>query len=283
MNYYDDEHVERIIMRDIGGYYTYIYRRLSDILHQENGAWAIQHPKVVYEDPLSPNTGDIRSMTCFTDRVKVTKVIGTNPTRVKNPAISVGTVVQMDMAENRPICLYDATALSSIRTAAMAAVGMDVNFPELSPDRVLIVGRGMVGKYLERFLHILWPMMDVNTWDIKDGALLHYNGYDVVFTATNSKEPFLYDNNCDASLVVSVGADTHFQRELGKSLILTRRNVYVDAGDAYEIGDLEQFIDKNVVRGSLWLMLEKCDADCFISAGTALMDALTVEYLYEHS
>lgn len=278
MNYYDDSHVERVLMKDIGGYFSYLINRLYNIMHQRDDAWSEQFPKVVYHDPLNFN-GDIRSMTCFTDKVKVTKVIGTNPT--KNP-VSVGTVIHMSQLENRPIGLYDATALSSIRTAATAALGMGINNPNTTPGRVLIIGRGMVGTYLERFIRNLWPSMALGTWDIKDGARHSFNGYDVVFTATTSEAPFLFTANCDAELVVSAGADTHFNRELSSNFISGRRNIYVDAEDAKKIGDLEA-ISGVSVKGNLWFMMEKKDADLFISTGTALMDALTVEYLYEHA
>ena len=280
MNYYDDAGVERILFRDIGGYYRHLRMRLQAILHQIDGAWSITQPKLVYDDPVHQN-GDIRSMTCFTDRVKVVKIISTNPHRVQNPSVSVGATMLLDYNENFPVCIYDAPTMSGVRTAAMAALAVDFNFQHSYPDRILIVGRGRVGKFTDRLIREIWPSIPLDVWDERDGGRTNgFNGYDVVITATNSQTPFIYDQNCDAELLVSVGADTHFNRELSGSFVINRRNIYVDTESAKEVGDLRELAISNHVRGNLFFMMEKKDADLFISVGHPLMDALTVEYLY---
>ena len=282
MNYYDNAGVERILLKDIRGYYKYLFTRLHNILHQHAGAWAIVEPKNVYNDPLHQH-GDIRTMTCFTDKAKVVKVISTNPFRTKNPSVSVGATLLLDHSENYPVCIYDAPAMSGIRTAAMAVLAMDINYPYVDPANTLIVGRGRVGRYTDIIMNTVWPNIRTDVWDERDGARANgFKGYEVVITATDSKEPFISTHNCDANLVISVGADTHFNRELRKNFMVNRRNLYVDTWSAHEVGDLEALAVKRAVRGDLYLMIEKKDADCFISVGSPLMDALTVEYLYEH-
>ena len=283
MNYYDNAGVERILLKDLRGYYGHLFTRLHNILHQHDGAWAIVQPKNVYADPNDQH-GDVRTMTCFTDQAKVVKVISTNPHRTKNPSVSVGATLLLDKFENYPVCIYDAPAMSGLRTAAMAVLAMDINYPHSDPANVLIVGRGRVGSYASIIMRTLWPNIPMDMWDERDGARANgFKGYDVVITATDSQEPFISTHNCDAGLVISVGADTHFNRELRKNFMVNRRNIYVDTECAHEVGDLEALHVPSAVRGNLWLMLEKKDADCFISVGSPLMDALTVEYLYANS
>lgn len=284
---YDDREVHEILTSNIRDYYNYLLIRLKNIKRQAN-AWADIKEKIVYDDPMNKH-GDFRPMTCFTDRAKVVKVIATNPVRMKHPSISVGTVIAFDMEENYPIALFDASALSSVRTAAMALLAMEFNsIPE--EVRVLLIGRGRIGKYFQQMSTTIFPDTYLHSTDLEDGNLSAsqmdtYNGYDVVVTATNSMEAIITPDNCDAKLVISVGADTHFHRELSHDFLRSRGDIYVDVMDAKHIGDLELAKDLHSgfgIQGDLFAMMERRNAEVFISVGSPLMDALTVEFLLYH-
>ena len=118
-------------------------------------------------------------------------------------------------------------------------------------------------------------MSDRNDWQTKYEA-------DVVLLATDSREPIIYNHNCDANLVVSVGADTHFNREISGEYLAVHNRIFTDLMEAEHVGDLEA--NGYGSHGDMFLMLKILEEqgtppDVFISVGSPLMDALTVEYL----
>ena len=292
MKLLSDEQVRKIIFETPASpseYLRYLDSRIRDTSQGLGGAWADIKTKIIYDDPNHPG-GDFRPMTCFTDRVKVVKVIATNPIRDVNPSISVGSVLVFDYLENYTGYVIDAAALSSIRTAAMAYLAAEWGMPR-KPLKVALVGHGQVGKYFcdlyaaanmfpgEGHLHIYDPRYGTPVGKYHGKV----NGYDVVVTATNSTESFLTPENCDAPLVVSVGADTHFFRELSHEFLLSREDIYVDVPEAIDIGDLRHASSRvhSRIRGNMAEYYEHRDTDIFISAGSPLMDALTVEFILE--
>jgi ornithine cyclodeaminase/alanine dehydrogenase-like protein (mu-crystallin family) len=221
-------------------------------------------------------------MTCFTSRVKVVKVISTNPIRFAHWSVSVGATLLLDYRENHPVAIFDAPAMSGLRTAAM--VLLSVELAGLGLDDVLLIGTGRVGRYfLELVSRGTSEHAPVRTYDRSAGAPVpeHFEAQ-VIVTATDSREAFLTEDNCHADLVVSVGADTHFNHELSESLIRERGGLYVDVMDAIEVGDLDRIEDaRSLVRGDVFELLRTGEqqARTVISVGSPLMDALTVEYL----
>lgn len=268
--------VEKTIFSNLNKYLNYIKVRLKDIADDNSPVWI--KDKIIYDDPFN-QFGDVRPMTCFTEYVKMVKVISTNPVREKDPNISVGTVMSLDLDENYPIALYDATALSSIRTAAMAIISVEWMVTPPWNEDIIVLGYGQIGKYIERMINVRLPDSNARFMDLNE-----YNANDVfnagvIITATNSKSPILNVDNCNAKYIVSVGADTHFYRELNDDLFKTK-SYCVDVMDAYYVGDLEHIGTERIITNDLLQMLrKKIKPEMFISVGSPLMDALTVEYL----
>ncbi len=279
MQYFQEDIIEKTLLENGPAYLEYVRERLTE---HALGLEAWVKPKVIYDDPIHPNQGDIRSMTCFTNKVKVVKIISTNPIRKKHFSISVGATLLLDYEENHPLAVFEATAMSGIRTAAMAIVG--TQFAGYDLDDVLIIGRGRVGTYMMALLESLGHTP--RTYDLLDEStgfkMPHYKAR-VVFVATDSKKAFLFPENCEADFIVSVGADTHFNFELTPELIEQRGGLFVDCFDAKEVGDLHLMHDPDI-RGNIVHLYHAGQNKnepirTLISVGSPLMDALTVEYL----
>jgi len=272
-----DKEVEKILLEEPYEYVEYIHRRVREVVPDTN-MWL--KDKIIYDDPFHAY-GDIRPMTCFTDRVKIVKVISTNPFRVKHPSVSVGATLLLDQEENFPTHIFEATAMSGIRTAAMVMWAISAGSTMRPINSILVVGNGRVGKYIKTLLEASYTFDNIGMLDadVETAKKINYD-QDIVITATNSKEPFITSQNCTAKQVISVGADTHFNHELSYDF-LKGKNIYVDIEEAKEVGDLES-APKVEIAGTMFDLYKQGDVaqlDVFISVGSALMDALTIEYI----
>jgi ornithine cyclodeaminase/alanine dehydrogenase-like protein (mu-crystallin family) len=267
--YYKEEDVEKIIFKDSKKYTEYLYNRIQEI---SKGLKIWVKPKIIYSDPINPGHGDVRPMTCFTDRVKVIKVISTNPIRIRDPKVSVGVLISLDYEENFPVSVYEASNLSSIRTAALAHVV--INLTEKNYDDVLLIGDGAVGKY---FRSLAPRKSKIRVHDIKYSQKLEKYEGQVIVSTTTSREAFLTHENSDFGLLISLGADTRFNFEISKSLMSSKDKIYVDTYDAQNVGDLYGF--KKDIKGDLFDLAKDKSCDIFVSVGNPIMDALTVEYI----
>lgn len=286
LRYINEAEVESLLMHDLPSYTHYIQERIADIATDSSSTWV--KPKVIYDDPISPDRGDIRSMTCFTDRVKVVKIISTNPIRQKHWSVSVGATLLLDYEENHPIAMFDATNMSAIRTAAMGVVG--ALFANSSLKDTLIIGYGRVGSCATELVQKMGGRARV--YDLAFKSNFHENGIDfltnleryeakTIFTATTSRQAFLSYQNTDADFIVSVGADTAFNFELTPELIKHRGGLFVDCPDAAHVGDLSLMRDAAaLIQGDIFdLYKQTSHVKTLVSVGTPLMDALTVEYM----
>ena len=273
MKYITDSEVAEGLLKNGTEYLDYLKQRILEIADGQS-VWI--KPKVIYDDPIHPDSGDIRSMTCFTDRAKIMKIISTNPIREKHWSVSVGVTVLLDYQENHPIAIFDAPAMSGIRTAAMALIGSQFSGYDL--DDVYLIGTGRVGQYTLNLLDQLNPSSNIKTYDKSDTIENPRFESEVIITATDSREAFLTSENCTASLVVSVGADTDFNHELSTEFLQSRNNIYVDCPDAKHVGDLSR-LENSDVKGDIFDLFRNKNADTLVSVGSPLMDALTVEYL----
>ena len=281
MQYFEEDVIEKTLLKDVPAYIEYLTTRIGDIADGQK-AWI--KDKVIYDDPVHPISGDIRSMTCFTDRAKVVKIISTNPIREKHYSVSVGATLLLDYEENFPVAVFDATMMSAIRTAAMAIISAQLAKADLND--VLIVGWGRVGQYVGKLIHELGYEYQVHDpfcriADLVFDARIQLKPvFDnaTVITTTNSRIAFITPENCQAEFIVSVGADTHFNFELSPQLVELRGNCYVDCWDAMRVGDLSRI--EYEPDGDIF-QLYRGEGYCrtFISVGSPLMDALTIEYL----
>ncbi|MDZ7828186.1 MAG: hypothetical protein U5K33_01455 [Halofilum sp. (in: g-proteobacteria)] len=282
MRFVGDDEVSDVLLGDARAYIDYLADNIRAIAVGERRAWI--KPKVIHEDPVHPRDGDIRAMTCFTDRVKVVKIISTNPVRQKHWSVSVGTTLLLDYEENHPVMQFDAPMMSALRTAGMAVVG--TRFAGYGFGDVCIVGNGRVGRCTRDLVERAYPEERVPVMrDRVDGTADDRTRYDneVVITATTSREPFITADNCQAGFLCSLGADTAFNFELSDDCIRTRGGLYVDCNDAREVGDLAR-LGEAEVRGDVLEFARTGEgmARTLISVGSPLMDALTVEFLLNH-
>lgn len=287
VQYIQESKVEKLLMDNVSEYLIYLQDRITEISADSSSTWI--KPKVIYDDPIHPNDGDIRSMTCFTDKVKVVKIISTNPSREKHWSVSVGATLLLDYNENYPIAFFDATSMSSIRTAAMAVIG--TLFSIASLDDVLVIGYGRVGSSvvdmvtsLNGKVRVYDPALTqeiiINNPNIKFYSSLDKFEAKSIIVATTSREPFLNIENTTADFIVSVGADTAFNFELDSELIISRTSLYTDCPDAIHVGDVSRIPNaKNLISGDILDLYRNKDAKTLVSVGSPLMDALTIEFM----
>ncbi len=285
VKYINESAVQSLLMEDTVSYLDYLETRIRAIALRKSLAWV--KPKVIYDDPVHPDEGDIRSMTCFTDIVKVVKIISTNPIRQKHWSVSVGATLMLDYDENHPVAIFDATMMSSIRTSAIAILG--ARFAGSDIKEPLLIGYGRVGSFAAEIFTKLGSqprVYDINLPPQTRDAisietnLEHFEAATII-TATTSRKPFLTPENTHADLIISLGADTAFNFELHTGLIEQRGGLFVDCPDAAHVGDLSQLEDAiKLIQGDvLDLYRAGKNAKTIISVGSPLMDALTIEYM----
>jgi ornithine cyclodeaminase/alanine dehydrogenase-like protein (mu-crystallin family) len=287
VRYIQESEIENILMDNLTEYLNYLQLRIAEISVDSSSTWI--KPKIIYDDPIHPNNGDIRSMTCFTEKVKVIKIISTNPTREKHWSVSVGATLLLDYNENYPIAFFDATSMSSIRTAALAVIGTLMSIASL--DDVLVIGYGRVGSCIVEMVTSLNGKARVYDPAISKEIMLknpniefysHLDKFEAksIIAATTSREPFLNIENTAADFIVSVGADTAFNFELDSELIKNRSSLYTDCPDAIHVGDVSRIPNaEKLICGDILDLYKNKDAKTLVSVGSPLMDALTIEFM----
>lgn len=265
-------------------------------------------PKQLFADD---GGGDFRVMPCVTRgkhrTTKTVKVIGTNLVQQLLPdQITVGKALALHPVENHVTHVFDACLLSSARTGACAALAIDL----LADARktVAVVGAGRVGYYSALYALALGGIERISIADAFPGRAAKLSSLlaqsyphcrfepvepdmaaaDVVILATTSREPVCHPPAGGARLIVSLGADTDFQRELSAAWI-DHADIFVDTADSAHFGDLRRWIDeglmdKDCLRDLFDVMRNGVTGTrprVFVSTGSALFDNLTIAYLLE--
>jgi ornithine cyclodeaminase/alanine dehydrogenase-like protein (mu-crystallin family) len=266
--------------------------------------------KQIFTDP----DGDFRVMPCIykqdSKSLKVVKIVGTNLVQSDVPdQVTVGRVFRIHPKENYVTHIFEACLLSSARTGAVAALA--VKRLADKRRRINIVGSGRVGYYAGLYLSQLPGIEEIVFTDsrperaeaaakvLSKGSSgrtafrSEENGKprgDVLVLATTSKRPLFGANDTEASVVVSLGADTETQRELDSSWPGTSK-VYVDTLDSTNVGDVRAWLAEEAIRETeltdfMTLYREgtgtlPAGRRVFVSSGSALFDNLTIGYLLE--
>lgn len=304
----DDARVHELLLADASAYLDYLEQELRDIADGRTAL--VLPPKAVFED--GPDMGDFRLMPCITRRegrtVKSVKLVGTNLAQREVPdQITVGKAMLLHAEENYVTHLFDASALSSIRTGACTALAIRLLAPQ--HHRLHFIGAGRVGYYSAFFSCIQGGVSSVRFTDmnpvraktlarhfasryagirISAGAASADDTFDVVVLATTSNVPFCKPPAWDAKLVVSVGADTDYQHELDIAWS-DRADIVVDTLDSARFGDLRRWLEeKRIRREELRDLFDVLRVPVgigkpllFVSTGSALFDNLTMAYLAE--
>ena len=305
--YYTDREVHAVLTARPTDYFAHVKGILADIA---SGAAELElPPKQLFDD--RSGGGDFRVMPCVVRRGgktwKSVKVVGTNLRQVTVPdQITVGRALAVHPEENFVSHLFDACLLSSARTAVCIALAVDRL--AASPASFSLIGAGRVGYYAAFYLLSLHPGISVTLYDLAPGraeqtaGLLArlfpgshccaspvpvMAGVDVVVLATSSRTPLCTPADCEAGLVVSVGADCDQQHELAPAWA-EAADLYVDTMDSTNYGDLRQWLAAGRLR--LEELTDFFDLfrngpvnrrkrAVFVSTGSALFDNLTISYI----
>jgi ornithine cyclodeaminase/alanine dehydrogenase-like protein (mu-crystallin family) len=310
--YYDDMQVHRMLTTAPTRYLDHLLALLESLA---NGESSLELPhKLVFDD--ADAFSDFRVMPCVIrhpQRVRKTvKLVGTNNHQQQVPdQITVGKAFALDEKENFVSAGFAGCLLSSARTGACVATA--VRLLADSARQVTIVGAGRVGYYAAFYIAALGETNKITVYDsVEDRAIntarMLQHDYpeleitpstqqdlqaDVVVLATDSHHP-VYGMADDSrqkpgGLIISVGADTHWQHEVSEQL-LGQVEIYVDTLDSFNCGDLRQWstdnkITRHNVADLLTLLRDKPQPQypvLFISTGSALFDNLTIDYLLEN-
>jgi len=304
----DDMQIHRLLTRDPQRYMGYIRAQLDDIA---NGHASLDlRPKQVFSDP--EGAGDFRVMPCVvrngTDVRKTVKLVGTNVAQSLIPdQITVGKAFALHPAEDFVTHIFDACLLSSARTGVCAALALD--WLSDRRGRIAIVGAGRVGYYAAFYAASLGGVDEISLSDTdtarasRTAELLgnqfpatHFRAHvigetrdcDALILATTSVVPICSPGNCNAPVIISLGADSECQHELDQSWAEVA-DIYVDTLDSANFGDLLAWHEAGLIA------LEKVtdmlgilrngvsrhgdNTRIFISTGSALFDNLTIGYL----
>lgn len=306
--YFDDWQIHRRLTARPMQYLDYLLVQLESLASGES-TMDLPH-KLVFDD--ADAFSDFRVMPCVVrhpERIRKTvKLVGTNNHQQQVPdQITVGKAFALDEKENFVSAGFAGCLLSSARTGACVATA--VRLLADSAERISIVGAGRVGYYAALYIAALGRTSEITLCDnvesrAQNTAQLLQQMYpalkvstasvpqpqaEVVVLATDSHEAFYGDNHKPADLVISVGADTHWQHELSEQL-LGQVSICVDTLDSFNCGDLRQWhandsIVQDNVTDLLSLLRERpavVKPALFISTGSALFDNLTIDYLLQH-
>jgi ornithine cyclodeaminase/alanine dehydrogenase-like protein (mu-crystallin family) len=305
--FYDDAAVHDALTASPRAYLDHLLDSLRAIARDE--AELELPPKAVFADP--GERSDFRVMPCvvrFPDRVRKTvKIIGTNwPREIVPGEISVGKAFALHSAENFIEAGFAGCILSSARTGACAVTGMRLLAPHC--ESLAIIGAGRVGYYTALYAAALPSIKRIEFSDIDTrraelaAQLIGKQRPDLdtgcfqaddltgkpqaLVLATDSQEPLFDAAGHRPQLVISVGADTDWQRELDAS-VLDHYAICLDTQDSRHWGDLKRFEDERRLEDRPMLDLrdlllapdERPSPALFISTGSALFDNLTIDYL----
>lgn len=315
---------EPYVFHDDQAVHQALTARPRDFLdHLHDGLCAIAHgratldlpPKAVFIDP--DKRSDFRVMPCvirYPDRVRKTvKIVGTNwPRQIVPGEISVGQAFALQAEENFIEAGFGACILSSARTGACAATAMRLLAP--GANRVAIVGAGRVGYFAGLYAAALGAAGPIAFCDLDEkraalaGQLIARDYPDiqpatfeisalrsgtsdplqpeVLILATDSEQPLFDASGHQPQLVISVGADTDWQREIHPD-VLKHYPVVVDAPDSILWGDLKRFQASGLMAGQsipdfntlISQPQTRPKRALVVSTGSALLDNLTIDYL----
>lgn len=306
--YFDDLQIHHMLTAEPMQYLDHL---LTLLISLASGESSLELPnKLVFDD--ADKFSDFRVMPCVIrhpQRIRKTvKLVGTNNHQQQVPdQITVGKAFALDEKENFVSAGFAGCLLSSARTGACVATA--VRLLADSAEYITIVGAGRVGYYAGFYIAALGNTHIIHVCDsieerAEDTARLLKQSYpelditasaqqdhqaDVVVLATDSHQAIYGNEQKPAKLIVSVGADTHWQHEVSEKL-LDQVSICVDTLDSFNCGDLRQWntenkVVKNKVTDLLTLLRERPEIQkpaLFISTGSALFDNLTIDYLLQH-
>lgn len=237
-----------------------------------------------------------------------------NPTRHGRPTIQ-GALILLDGEDGRPLAVMDSIALTSHRTAAVAALAAE-HLARPDSRTITIVGCGEQGEAQLRAMAAVRPLragfaIDADAakaaafahrssremgWRIEDTSDLAaaIAASDICVTCTTSESPLIFAEHLHPGLfVAAVGADNPAKQEIDAGA-LPRSKVVVDSLSACAAGgDLHHAIKAGtlteagihgelsaIVSGRVDGRTSQDDVFVFDSTGTALQDVAAAALVY---
>ena len=236
--YFDDLQIHHMLTAEPMQYLDHLMVLLTSLATGES---SLELPnKLVFDD--ADKFSDFRVMPCVTrhpQRIRKTvKLVGTNNHQQQVPdQITVGKAFALDEKENFVSAGFAGCLLSSARTGACVATA--VRLLADSTQHISIICAGRVGYYAALYIAALGNTQKISICDsiedrARNTALLLQQTFpdleinssnkqevsaDVIVLATDSHQPIYGSEHKSASLVVSVGADTHWQHEVSEQLL----------------------------------------------------------------
>ena len=240
-----------------------------------------------------------------------------NPNRCGRPTIQ-GALVLLDGDDGRPLAIMDSIALTSLRTAAVAALAAEhLALPD--SQTITVVGCGEQGEAQLRAMAAVRPLRTGFAVDVDSAKARAFAGRlsgelgwgievstdvttavaasDICVTCTTSTAPLLFAQHLHPGLfVAAVGADNPAKQEIDVAA-LTRSRVVVDSLTACAAGgDLHHAIKAGViteqdihgelsgiVAGRIPGRTSRDDVFVFDSTGTALQDVAAAVLVYQRA
>ena len=240
-----------------------------------------------------------------------------NPLRHGRPTIQ-GALILLDGDDGRPLAIMDSITLTSLRTAAVAALAAE-HLALRDARTITIVGCGEQGEAQLRAMAAVRPLdagfaVDVDSrkairfasrlsaelgWRVEASSDLAaaVAASDICVTCTTSEAPLLFAEHVHRGLfVAAVGADNPAKQEIDAAA-LARTRVVVDSLPACAAGgDLHHAITANamteqdihgelsaIVAGQVPARTTGDEVFVFDSTGTALQDVAAAALVYQRA
>ncbi len=222
----------------------------------DHGYGSCQMPPKSY---VSLPGGDFRTMPSYLPGLNIAgvKVVNVHPENQKQglPTVMAMTLL-LEPSTGTPIALLNATALTSLRTGASAAVATKA-LASGPGGTVGIIGAGRQAISGLQAIIEVYDIESVRVWsrrestaekfvekfpnlEIRVSDLEHTSGADVLLTTTPSRTPLIQNDwISDGTHINAIGADAAGKQELD-SMLLGRSQVFVD--------DLEQAVHSGEVN-----------------------------------
>ena len=240
-----------------------------------------------------------------------------NPAKRGRPTIQ-GALLLLDGDTGQPLAVMDSIVMTSVRTAAVAALATR-HLSRLESHTVTIVGCGEQGEAQLRALCAVRELRTAYGIDIEpkkaamfarrmsDALGLHVQPTadlaaavresDICVTCTTSRTPLLYSEHLHPGLfIAAVGADNPTKQEIDIGAMAHSRVVVDSLAACAAGGDLHHAIQANamteqevyaelsaIVAGRVPGRLSEDDVFVFDSTGTALQDVAAAMLVYERA
>lgn len=220
------------------------------------------------------------------------------------------TVILIDPATGRPLCIIDGNTITTLRTGAAGALGLEI-LARPDSSRLTVFGTGVQASIQVDYALRVVPTIKHVTYLTSDGQLnrqfeaqfssrcqvVHstspneaVSNSDVVITATPGGQVlFDLDSVNPGTHFNCVGADTKGKRETPEGLLLKAKVIVDDHGQAMLIGESQWASSKpfieigDLLTGKIDFSRSADDITVFDMTGLALQDLTVAQLLFEQA